>query len=121
LMSPQAVSSPTWNNQSNVVFEYQVDGGSWTNIFTADNDGTGGPKINGTAINGVFQTITADLSGISGLTMGVRVFWSRLGNFENLAIDNMTVAVVPLPTAAFAGLGLLAGMGICRRVRHIRK
>lgn len=29
-----------------------------------------------------------------------------------------TVQVVPLPTAAFAGLGLLAGMGVVRRIRR---
>ena len=43
------------------------------------------------------------------------------GAFTQLAIDNLsfgTVQVVPLPTAALAGLGLLGSLGVYRRIKR---
>jgi hypothetical protein len=111
-------SSPIWADASNVVFEYQIDGGGWNNIFTADNDGTNFPEIGDVVITNSFETFTANLNGLSGTNMEVRVFFASLQNAENLSIDNMTVSVVPLPAAGFAGLGMLAMMGLYRRIRR---
>ncbi len=118
-------SNNDWDAGDYVSFEYQVDGGAWENIFTAENDGStfnSAAFINGVEITNSFSTFTADLSAISGMNMAVRLIWNLNAGDEDLAIDNIRItadnmAVVPLPPAAIAGLGMLAGMGFYSRVR----
>lgn len=115
-----------WDLTDYVHFEYQVDGGSWTNIFSVINDGVTQfntlAYVNGVAVSDTFSTFNADLSAVTGSTMTLRAVWSVDSGDEDLAIDGLsifgeTVAVVPLPTAAFAGLGMLGLMGASRRIR----
>jgi len=113
-------ASPLWIASSQVTFEYRVDGGAWVDIFAADSDGVnfGTPTVDGVAITNAFATFTADISGLNGTTMEVQVVWANLSTIESLGIDNMTISVIPLPPAAFAGLGMLAGLGAYRRIRR---
>lgn len=113
---------PSWEDTSHVEFEYRVDGGSWESIFTADSDGAdpGAPFVNGVAISNSFSTFNSAISGLSGTTMEIRVMWMDMNPGDSLAIDNIFVsslASVPLPPAALAGLGMLAGLGAYRRTR----
>ncbi len=113
-------TTPHWTATSQVTFEYRVDGGAWIDIFTADSAGVhmGNPMVDGVAITNAFTTFTADISGLTGTTMEIQVVWANLSTLESLAIDNMAVSVIPLPPAGFAGLGMLAGLGIYRRIRR---
>jgi len=116
-----STTNPQWNTTSVVDFQYQVDGMGWIDIFAAtDSDGIGGstPNINGIAITNTFSTFTANLTNLIGSSIELRVVWTNLGVGESLAVDNIYVSSVPLPPAAFAGLGLLAGMGAYRRIRR---
>lgn len=114
---------PSWEDTSHVEFEYRVDGGSWESIFTADSDGAdpGAPFVNGVAITNTFSTFSSTISGLSGSIMEIRVVWMDMNPGDSLAIDNIFVsslAAVPLPSAALAGMGMLAGLGAYRRVRR---
>ncbi len=113
-------ASPLWIATSQVTFEYRVDGGAWIDIFAADSDGVnfGTPTVNGVAITNAFTTFTADISGLNSTNMDIRIVWANLSTIESLGIDNMTVSVIPLPPAALAGLGMLAGLGAYRRLRR---
>jgi len=115
-----------WDISDFVNFEYQVDGGAWNSIFSVLNDGVNDFNtlafVNGVAVTDTFSTFNADLSGVSGSTMALRVVWSLNSGDEDLAIDGLSIigesiAVVPLPTAAIAGLGMLGLMGASRRFR----
>ena len=113
-----------WDSSDSVAFEYQVDGGGWVSIFSAVNSGdpfNSAAFVNGVQITDTFSTFTADLSGVTGSTMEIRLVWQLNAGDEDLAIDNITlsgtVAVVPLPPAAFAGLGLLAALGAHRKFK----
>lgn len=106
--------------------EHQVDGGSWMNIFSAINDGVSDfntlAYVNGVAVTDTFSTFNADLTGVTGSTMALQVVWSLNSGDKDLAIDGLnifgeSIAVVPVPTAAFAGLGMLGLMGASRRFR----
>lgn len=116
-----------WDILDYVHFEYQVDGGSWNNIFSVINDGMTEYNtlayVNGVAVTDTFSTFNADLSGVTGSTMALRVVWSIDSGDEDLAIDGLsifgeTIAVVPVPTAAFAGIGMLGLMGAYRRTKR---
>jgi hypothetical protein len=115
-----------WDAPDFVRFEYAVDGGAWEEIFTAGNDGStfnAAALVNGTAITDVFATFQADLAGVTGSTMAIRVVWSLDAGDEDLAIDNIRItgqpiAVVPLPPAAWAGLGTLALIAGARAARR---
>tara|TARA_R110002072_G_scaffold42064_22_gene119123 strand:+ start:2478 stop:3176 length:699 start_codon:yes stop_codon:yes gene_type:complete len=119
-------SNQDWDDSDYVRFEYNVDGNGWVEIFTALNTNNiefnTEPQINGTAITSTFSTFSADLSGLTGLSMQLRLVWQLDSGDEDLAVDNIMlsgdrIAVVPLPSAAFAGLGLLGAMGAYRRIR----
>ncbi len=118
-------SSQDWDALDYVRFEYEIDGNGWIEIFTVENDGSTyntAPRVNGTIVTDTFSTFSADLSGLSGIEMVIRAVWSLDSGDEDLAIDNILltgdrIAVVPLPSAAFAGLGLLGAMGAYRRIR----
>lgn len=118
-------SNNDWDDSDYVSFEYQVDGGAWESIFSAVNDGSqfnSAAFINGVEITNSFSTFSADLSAISGMNMAIRLVWNLNSGDEDLAIDNIRItadnmAVVPLPPAAIAGLGMLACMGFYSRVR----
>lgn len=113
-------SGSLWSSTSGVDFEYSTDGGSnWASIFSVNTNGSDDvlPILGGTTITRTFSTFTTSISGLSGTDMQVRVIWARVGLGESLGIDNLAVSVVPVPPAAFAGLGLLAGMGAYRRFR----
>ncbi len=115
-----------WDLGDFVSFSYQVDGGAWTNIFSAINDGSifnSAAFLNGTEITDTFTTFTADLTGVTGSSLAIRIDWNLNSGDEDLAIDNIritgeTMAVVPLPPAAFAGLSLLGIMAARRRFRN---
>jgi len=111
--------------------EYQVDGGGWATLFDVTGLVVFGPPLfsssfspdDGLILTNAFSTITADLSSLSGNDLDIR-FTFEIEFFEYIGLDNIlvtgdnNVAVVPLPPAAFAGLGLLAGMGAYRRIRR---
>jgi hypothetical protein len=107
-----------------VAFEYQLDGGAWVNMFTAQNDGStfnSAAFVNGVMITDTFSTFSADLSALSGSTLAIRLVWDLDAGDEDLAIDNIRVtgniAVVPLPPAAWAGIGMLGLMAGARMRR----
>lgn len=115
-----------WDILDFVHFEYQVDGGAWNNIFSVLNDQVTPFNtkafVNGVAVTDTFSTFNADLSGVSGSTMALRVVWSLNSGDEDLAIDGLSIigqsiAIVPLPTSVFAGLGMLGLLGVARRFR----
>ncbi|MHA7812915.1 MAG: VPLPA-CTERM sorting domain-containing protein [Phycisphaerales bacterium] len=120
-------SSQDWDGPDFVSFEYSIDGGAWTNIFTVESDIADGafngePEVNGVAVTDMFNTFSADLSALSGSTLAIRVLWDLDSGDEDLAIDNIrvtgNVVVVPLPAAAWGGLGML---GLMAGVRMRRK
>jgi len=119
-------SNQDWDAPDFVNFEYQVDGGSWVTIFTAINDGStfnSAAFVDGVEITDTFATFSADLTGVSGTDMALRISWDLNAGDEDLAIDNLTitgntVAVVPVPSAALAGIIVLGGLGVGRRIRR---
>lgn len=120
-------SNQDWDGPDFVSFEYSIDGGAWTNIFTVESDiainaFNGEPEVNGVAVTDTFSTFSADLSALSGSTLAIRVLWDLDSGDEDLAIDNIrvtgNVVVVPLPAAAWGGLGML---GLMAGVRMRRK
>ena len=119
-----------WDESDFVHFEYNVDGAGWVNIFSVLWEGPSSPgdesnelpQVNGTEITDTFATFSSALAGITGTSLQLRVAWDLNSGDEDLAIDNILlsgdrIAVVPLPSAAFAGLGLLGAMGAYRRIR----
>lgn len=113
-----------WDAFDYVAFEYKLDNGLWRNIFNVlydqnePDDFNAFAQVDGTEITDAFTTFTADLSALSGTTLQLRVTWYLDAGDEDLAIDNLRVSVVPLPSAAWAGLGmlgLLAGGKLRRR------
>jgi hypothetical protein len=114
-----------WDLPDFVSFSYQVDGGAWINIFSAINDGSSfnsAAFVNGTEITDTFATFTADLTGVTGSSLAIRIDWDLNSGDEDLAIDNIritgqTAAVVPLPPAVYASLALLGLMAARRRFR----
>jgi hypothetical protein len=115
-----------WDALDSVRFEYAVDGGAWQEIFTAENDGStfnSAAFIDGVRITDTFRAFSADLTGVIGDSMQVRLVWNLSDGDEDLAVDNIrvtgqTIAVVPLPPAAFAGLAMLGALGVARRFRR---
>ena len=116
-----------WDASDSVAIEYSLDGGTWTSIFSVINDGStfnSAAFVSGTEVSDTFSTFGADLSALSGSTLAIRLVWDLNAGDEDLAIDNIyisgTVSVVPLPPAAWAGLGMLGLMGACRLRRNNR-
>ncbi len=111
---------PSWEATSVVNFQYQVDGGGWASIFDADSDGAnpGAPMVNGVAVTNAFSTFTSNITGLAGTSLQIRVVWANLNPGDSLAIDNITVSAVPLPTAAFAGMGFLGLLGVATAARR---
>lgn len=114
-------SNQDWDSSDFVSVEYSIDGGSWMSIFEVENDGSifnTAPLVNGVEVTETFSTFMADLSSLSGSTMAIRLVWNLNAGDEDLAIDNISLtgdlAVVPLPPAAWAGLGMLGLMGAVR-------
>jgi hypothetical protein len=70
---------------------------------------------------GAYNTTTSEVaSGVSPYGFGyvVNSIGLNSGAYRvDVTGDGIGVSVVPLPPAAFAGLGLLAGMGAYRRIR----
>lgn len=114
-------SNEDWDAFDSVSVQYSLDGGSWMSIFDVLNDGAtfnSAAFVNGVEITDVFSTFSADLSGLSGSTLAVRLVWSLDSGDEDLAIDNIRItgdiAVVPLPSAMLGGLGMLGLMAGAR-------
>lgn len=115
-----------WDLPDYVNFEYSLDGGSWQSIFSAINDGStfnSAAFINGVEITSTFSTFSADLSALTGSTLAVRIVFSLDAGDEDIAIDNIRVTgdainIVPLPPAAWAGMGLLATIAGVRAARR---
>jgi hypothetical protein len=118
-------SNQDWDDSDFVSIEYSIDGGSWMSIFDVMNDGSvfnAAPLVNGVEVTDTFSTFTADLSALSGSTMAIRLVWNLNAGDEDLAIDNIRlsgdIAVVPLPSAVLAGLGMLGLMSASRLRRN---
>lgn len=109
-----------WADESRVEIEYEIDGGGWASISTIDTDGidNAAPRFASTEISNTFDTFTTTLGGLSGDSMQLRIVWTDLGPGDSLAVDNITVAAVPLPPGALGGLGLLGGLLVVRRLRR---
>lgn len=98
-----------------VDFEWDFSGSNSSSYFALI-----GPVVglnnDGGAVSGSFS-----LDLIAGDVYWIQAsVFSRDGNglsFFNMTVDN-SVSVVPLPPAAIAGLGMLAGLGAYRRVRR---
>ncbi len=119
LAEDQDGTNEDWDDADFVDFEYSVDGGAWTNIFSVlpIDDGTlfnQEPAIGGLAGNEItdtFQSFTAALTGVTGNTMAIRAVFQLDSGDEDLALDNITVSGVPAPGAvALLGVAGLAGM-----------
>ena len=126
LAEDDSSTSGNWDLADFVNFEYQVDGGSWTNIFSAINDGVTtfntAAFVNGVEITDTFATFTQALSGVTGSSLAIRLVWQLNAGDEDLAIDNIRItgqpaAVVPLPPSVYASLALLSLMAARRRFR----
>lgn len=109
-----------WGEDSYVDFEYSIDGGAWDSLITVDTGGVDNtlPLFDGVAITNTFATFSTIIGGLSGTSMELRVTWTDLSVGDSLGIDSVHVAAVPMPPAALAGLGLLAGLGVYRRLRR---
>ena len=109
-----------WAQTSRVDFDYSIDSGDWLSLTTVDTDGVdpGTPHFFGTNVNATFENFTTTLNGLSGDSMQLRITWADLGPGDSFAVDNITVAAVPLPPAVFGGLGLLGGLLVARRLRQ---
>jgi len=115
-----SVGSSNWDGDSRVEFEYSTDAGTtWETLTTVEAASNNtAPLFEGAAITNTFTTFTTTMGGFSGTSMQFRVIWANLGPGDSLGLDNLQVSAVPLPPAAVAGLGLLAGMGAYRRLRR---
>lgn len=111
-----------WDAGDSVVIEYQLDGGAWTEFFRVENDGStfnSAAFVDGVEVTDTFQSFSADLSALSGSTLALRMVWDLNAGDEDLAVDNLRIsgnlAVVPLPPAAWGGLGMLGLMAGLRK------
>jgi len=98
------VSNDSYNSGSGVSYAFITDSGG--TIFSMD---------------GSSATGTTSLTLLSTETYTLKVFILSGPGISGLSFFNMTentVAAVPLPPAAFAGLGMLAGLGAYRRIRR---
>ena len=98
------VSNDSYNSGSGVSYAFITDSGG--TIFSMD---------------GSSATGTTSLTLLSTETYTLKVFILSGPGISGLSFFNMTentVSVVPLPPAAFAGLGMLAGLGAYRRIRR---
>lgn len=116
-----------WDLLDYVRFEYAVDAGTWTEIFSVINDGVTtfntAAFVNGVALTDTFRTFSEDLTGLTGTSMTLRIIFSLDSGDEDIAIDNIRITgdainVVPLPPAAWAGMGLLAAIAGVRAARR---
>lgn len=63
----------------------------------------------------------SDPSDVIGVIGGSRYGWLVTNQLGSMAIDNASlerVEAIPLPSALLAGMGLLGGLGVCRRLRR---
>jgi len=111
-----------WDASDSVAIEYQLDGGAWTEFFRVENDGStfnSAAFVDGVEVTDLFQSFSADLSALSGSTLTLRMVWDLNAGDEDLAVDNLRISgdlvVVPLPPAAWAGLGMLGLMAGVRK------
>ena len=97
-----------WDGDNYVHFDYQIDGGSFTNLLHLESDAEtdGAPRVDtnfdgvgdGTVITSTFALFSENITGTGNL-LTIRVnFYLNSGN-ESIAIDNakITGTEVPLP------------------------
>ncbi|RMG56906.1 MAG: hypothetical protein D6722_25670, partial [Bacteroidetes bacterium] len=94
-------SNQDWDDNTSVIFQYRIDGGTWTNVLAVeavggtntepaldtDFDGIG----DGAAITDAFTQYSAAISG-GGSTLDIQVLMSNLdAGDEDIAFDNIEV------------------------------
>jgi hypothetical protein len=111
-----------WDNPDFVSFQYSLDGADFVEFMNVNNGTMGtnfAPMLGSTEITDSFVTFIADFSSLIGDTLAIRTVINLNAGDEDIAFDNLTVTgdliVVPLPSAVFAGFGLM-GVLATRRV-----
>jgi hypothetical protein len=99
----------------------QLAGGS--DLFESGSTFMFGVFLPGNAFDDVHSLSGQANIALSGLTTSSFSFYNSNAFGSLLELDNTefgfnSVSVVPLPPAAFAGLGMLAGLGAYRRIRR---
>ncbi|MCC6279045.1 MAG: hypothetical protein IT262_00490, partial [Saprospiraceae bacterium] len=93
--------SPADNGHDQLVFEYSIDGGPWTQFYYVC--GSGADQSNpGFAIGGLSGDLgvsgTATINGLSGGSIQIRISGANKANDEFYIWDNVRVSGVPRPT-----------------------
>jgi|GEM_PF-559153 len=93
--------SPADNGHDQLVFEYSIDGGPWTQFYYVCGSGADQSNL-GFAIGGTSgdpgTAGTASIAGLSGGSIQIRISGANKANDEFYFWDNVRVSGVPKPT-----------------------
>lgn len=118
----QTTGSSTVDNQSAVQL------GIWEAIWESTDSSLNLASGNSKLMNNANSSMAGVMSSTNSLLAGANAYLQNLGNLQRIsglrALVNSNfqdqLVVVPLPTAAFAGFGLLGGAVAVRRIRAAR-